>query len=145
MSATGILYKLLYILLHNLFTAFLFFSNLSLALYQRFLDYYHMTTTPAGEVLYIKSHLINLTKIPNHVTFLLGPEEPSHQDLTNFIVWCVISGISFITLYDHEGMYILTVWMFKNKLPWVGCYGWESGVAVARPCIGQIGSKCRRK
>lgn len=133
MSATGILYKLLYILLHNLFTAFLFFSNLSLALYQRFLDYYHMTTTPAGEVLYIKSHLINLTKIPNHVTFLLGPEEPSHQDLTNFIVWCVISGISFITLYDHEGVYIYIshrLCVFKNKLHQVGCGDWGFDDAV---------------
>lgn len=45
-----------------------------------------------------------LDKIPVHLTMLLGQEKPSLKDLSNVVLWSLLSGISFISFYDSQGM-----------------------------------------
>lgn len=42
-------------------------------------------------------------KVPVHLTILLGDEEPSVKDLSNIILWSLLSGISFISFFDNQG------------------------------------------
>ncbi|KAF7268225.1 hypothetical protein GWI33_018683 [Rhynchophorus ferrugineus] len=42
-------------------------------------------------------------KLPNHLTVLLGQENPSYNDLANIVVWCMLNHIKFLSFYDHKG------------------------------------------
>ncbi|XP_044261987.1 dehydrodolichyl diphosphate synthase complex subunit Nus1 isoform X2 [Tribolium madens] len=44
-----------------------------------------------------------ITKIPTHLTVLLGNEEPAVKDLANLILWCLAARITFISFYDYKG------------------------------------------
>lgn len=49
----------------------------------------------------IKSRVSTYEKVPNHLTIIIGVESPSYADFAKLIGWCVQSGISHISFYDH--------------------------------------------
>lgn len=60
---------------------------------------------PDGNPCYdlnIKTRKLN--RIPKHIGILLAEESISFIDISNIIVWCVAMGITFISLYDHDGV-----------------------------------------
>ncbi|EEZ97509.1 dehydrodolichyl diphosphate synthase complex subunit Nus1 [Tribolium castaneum] len=51
----------------------------------------------------IDSRPKKITKVPTHLTVLLGNEEPAVKDLANLILWCLSARITFISFYDYKG------------------------------------------
>lgn len=43
------------------------------------------------------------TKLPNHITILLGTEELTYSDLSNIVMWNMAFGVPFISFYDCNG------------------------------------------
>lgn len=51
--------------------------------------------------------LKKLGKMPVHLTILLGKdEEPSLKDLSNMVLWSLFTGITFISFYDSNGIFL---------------------------------------
>ncbi|XP_015596496.1 dehydrodolichyl diphosphate synthase complex subunit NUS1 [Cephus cinctus] len=48
--------------------------------------------------------VIKMEKLPRHLVIVLGREEPSFLDLIRIIGWCVATGISCVSFYDHKGV-----------------------------------------
>ncbi|KAM4633488.1 dehydrodolichyl diphosphate synthase complex subunit nus1 [Polymixia lowei] len=44
-------------------------------------------------------------KLPLHVGLLIAEEEPSYADVANLVVWCMAVGISYVSVYDHHGIF----------------------------------------
>jgi len=44
-----------------------------------------------------------LTKIPDHIAFILLEEMISYPDLANLVIWCIALDIRHISLYDTQG------------------------------------------
>lgn len=45
----------------------------------------------------------SLQKLPGHVGLVVTEEEPSYADMASLVVWCMAVGISYVSVYDHEG------------------------------------------
>ncbi|KAE8602583.1 hypothetical protein XENTR_v10014040 [Xenopus tropicalis] len=45
-----------------------------------------------------------LGKLPVHMAMLMGEEIQSYTDLANLVVWCMAVGISYVSVYDHQGI-----------------------------------------
>ncbi|XP_059473853.1 dehydrodolichyl diphosphate synthase complex subunit NUS1 [Neocloeon triangulifer] len=59
---------------------------------------------PADDFRLVADCVKHLKNVPTHVAFVLVDENVvSAQDLANVIVWSFAAGISFLTLYDHDG------------------------------------------
>ncbi|XP_046877908.1 dehydrodolichyl diphosphate synthase complex subunit nus1 [Hypomesus transpacificus] len=46
----------------------------------------------------------SLEKLPLHLGLLITEEEPSHTDIANLVVWCMAVGISYVSVYDNQGV-----------------------------------------
>ncbi|XP_064412284.1 dehydrodolichyl diphosphate synthase complex subunit nus1 isoform X3 [Latimeria chalumnae] len=46
-----------------------------------------------------------LEKLPVHVGLLVAEEEPSYTDIANLVLWCMALGISYVSVYDHQGIF----------------------------------------
>ncbi|XP_070589527.1 dehydrodolichyl diphosphate synthase complex subunit NUS1 [Erythrolamprus reginae] len=46
-----------------------------------------------------------LQKLPGHVGLVVTEEEQSYADVASLVVWCMAVGISYISVYDHEGIF----------------------------------------
>lgn len=46
--------------------------------------------------------LINNWKKPNHLVLIIGEDVILYNDITQIILWCMIAGISFISIYDYK-------------------------------------------
>ncbi|XP_062857555.1 dehydrodolichyl diphosphate synthase complex subunit nus1 [Trichomycterus rosablanca] len=46
-----------------------------------------------------------LEKVPQHVGLLIAEEEQHYTDIANVVVWCMALGISYISVYDHQGVF----------------------------------------
>lgn len=46
----------------------------------------------------------SLEKLPVHIGLLLVDEEPSYSDIANLVVWCMAMGISYVSVYDENGI-----------------------------------------
>ncbi|XP_070569095.1 dehydrodolichyl diphosphate synthase complex subunit nus1-like [Ptychodera flava] len=53
----------------------------------------------------LKTDAKSLKKLPLHVGLVMLEDELSYQDVANIIVWCMAMGISYISLYDTEGIF----------------------------------------
>ena len=53
----------------------------------------------------IRSDARYLKKLPLHVGLVIVENEYSYRDIANVIVWSVALGISYISVYDINGMY----------------------------------------
>ncbi|XP_034756920.1 dehydrodolichyl diphosphate synthase complex subunit nus1 [Etheostoma cragini] len=47
----------------------------------------------------------SLEKLPLHIGLLVAEEEPSYTDIANLVVWCMAVGISYVSVYDNQGMF----------------------------------------
>ena len=45
----------------------------------------------------------NSTKVPVHLSLIINENDVSYSDLARLLVWCMNSGIFYITLYDING------------------------------------------
>lgn len=46
----------------------------------------------------------SLEKLPVHLGLLIAEEEPSYTDIANLVVWCMAVGISYVSVYDNQGV-----------------------------------------
>nr|XP_056712315.1 dehydrodolichyl diphosphate synthase complex subunit NUS1 [Euleptes europaea] len=46
-----------------------------------------------------------LQKLPGHVGLVVTEEEPSYADMASLVVWCMAVGISYVSVYDHDGIF----------------------------------------
>ncbi|KAF6714723.1 Dehydrodolichyl diphosphate syntase complex subunit nus1 [Oryzias melastigma] len=46
-----------------------------------------------------------LEKLPVHVGLMVAEEEPSFTDIANLVVWCMAVGVSYVSVYDHHGVF----------------------------------------
>ncbi|XP_048841515.1 dehydrodolichyl diphosphate synthase complex subunit nus1 [Brienomyrus brachyistius] len=46
-----------------------------------------------------------LEKLPVHVGLLITEEEPRYADIANLVVWCMAVGISYVSVYDNQGIF----------------------------------------
>ncbi|XP_030628526.1 dehydrodolichyl diphosphate synthase complex subunit nus1 [Chanos chanos] len=46
----------------------------------------------------------SLEKLPVHVGLLIS-EEPRYTDIANLVVWCMAVGISYVSVYDNQGVF----------------------------------------
>ncbi|XP_027488089.1 dehydrodolichyl diphosphate synthase complex subunit NUS1 [Corapipo altera] len=46
-----------------------------------------------------------LGKLPVHVGLVVTEEEPSYADMASLVVWCMAVGISYVSVYDHNGIF----------------------------------------
>ncbi|KAK9411532.1 dehydrodolichyl diphosphate syntase complex subunit NUS1 [Crotalus adamanteus] len=47
----------------------------------------------------------SLQKLPGHVGLVVTEEEQSYADVASLVVWCMAVGISYVSVYDHEGIF----------------------------------------
>ncbi|XP_036004670.1 dehydrodolichyl diphosphate synthase complex subunit nus1 isoform X1 [Fundulus heteroclitus] len=47
----------------------------------------------------------SLEKIPVHIGFVVVEEELSYKDVANMVVWCMAVGVSYVSVYDHHGIF----------------------------------------
>ncbi|XP_015246100.1 PREDICTED: dehydrodolichyl diphosphate syntase complex subunit NUS1 [Cyprinodon variegatus] len=47
----------------------------------------------------------SLDKLPAHIGFLVAEEELSYTDVANMVVWCMAIGVSYVSVYDHHGLF----------------------------------------
>ncbi|XDV41386.1 hypothetical protein PO909_010265 [Leuciscus waleckii] len=46
-----------------------------------------------------------LEKLPIHVGLLITEEEIHYTDIANLVVWCMAVGISYVSVYDNQGVF----------------------------------------
>lgn len=46
--------------------------------------------------------LINNWKKPNHLVLIIGEDVILYNDITQIILWCMIAGVSFVSIYDYK-------------------------------------------
>lgn len=51
---------------------------------------------------FLAGHKRTLSKIPNHIVLILGPEKPSYRCLAQLISWCEPIGVKYISFFDHK-------------------------------------------
>jgi hypothetical protein len=52
--------------------------------------------------------------IPSHLAFILVDEQiVSVHDLANVVIWSFAAGISFLTFYDQDGLFIFCLIIFS--------------------------------
>ncbi|KAJ8270720.1 hypothetical protein GJAV_G00118490 [Gymnothorax javanicus] len=47
----------------------------------------------------------SLEKLPMHVGLLIVEEELHYTDIANLVVWCMAVGISYVSVYDNQGIF----------------------------------------
>lgn len=47
----------------------------------------------------------SLEKLPGHVGLVVTEEETSYADMASLVVWCMAVGISYVSVYDHGGIF----------------------------------------
>ncbi|XP_075059078.1 dehydrodolichyl diphosphate synthase complex subunit NUS1 [Mixophyes fleayi] len=46
-----------------------------------------------------------LGKLPVHMGLLIGEEQESYTDVASLVVWCMALGISYVSVYDQQGIF----------------------------------------
>ncbi|NXX41800.1 NGBR synthase, partial [Tricholaema leucomelas] len=46
-----------------------------------------------------------LQKLPVHMGLVVTEEETSYADMASLVVWCMAVGISYVSVYDHNGIF----------------------------------------
>lgn len=55
-----------------------------------------------AEAEFIEKSIKCFSKIPKHLTFALGEEYVSYDDLVQIILWSLPAGIPVLSFYDHK-------------------------------------------
>lgn len=98
-------YRIIYVILHGLFTIvewiYMIIGYLDLTRIHLLLK-----LSPSNWNTGAFQENLSLIKMPEHLTVLLGPEEVFIKELTNLVLWCLDTRISFISFYDYTGKMI---------------------------------------
>ncbi|XP_066138748.1 dehydrodolichyl diphosphate synthase complex subunit Nus1-like [Euwallacea fornicatus] len=97
------LYRTLYVLVHALFSVYRWLVNAVQEIGGVFVDICH-EFGPSTSSIYQENETGLISKIPKHITILLGNEQPSFKDMANIISWCMGNQILFLSFYDHKGI-----------------------------------------
>lgn len=104
MKTDALIYKAFWQFLHIICSVY----DVIFALYQLIRNFYFESQSyfnvKLSDAEYINHHIKNMTKVPNHMTVLLGPEDPSYIDLSKMIKWCLAAGINYVSFYDITGV-----------------------------------------
>lgn len=96
------IYQIILIITHNVFNLLCAFYDLYVRARESLsLIFSHEVRWKDAECM--DNLFKRLNKTPQHLTVILGTEEPNFGDLINLIVWCTASGIPFVSFYDHNG------------------------------------------
>ncbi len=49
---------------------------------------------------------VNLKRVPTHLGIVLVEDDVSYKDVSNMILWCMLMGITYVSIYDHSGMIV---------------------------------------
>lgn len=103
MHQRNFVYKLLWHLVHTVFTIFKCIHDIYLQLECKLIEWRLGNRCEAQILDNLQKATAKLKKMPKHLTILLGTEEPSHNDLAKLVLWSLTAGISFISFYDVQG------------------------------------------
>uniref|UniRef100_A0A8C4JIZ2 Dehydrodolichyl diphosphate synthase complex subunit NUS1 n=1 Tax=Dromaius novaehollandiae TaxID=8790 RepID=A0A8C4JIZ2_DRONO len=53
----------------------------------------------------MKPHDPSSIGLPVHMGLVVTEEEPSYADMASLVVWCMAVGISYVSVYDHNGIF----------------------------------------
>lgn len=119
-----ILYKCLWLLIH-LVAQLVDFCSVTATFLQSHLQYlftnaFHTSADSANDdkraIEWSKKHL---TKIPSHVTLILGDNSPSDETISRLICWASTVGVRRISLYDYKGKQThqnTAICMFRHRI-----------------------------
>lgn len=96
-------YKVLYVLIHTLYTIIEFVWTIVSHIYDRLKVIYTGLGNDKKEIDHLQQRLSRISKIPKHLTVILGVEEYTTIDLANLICWCISVKIPYISFYDFKG------------------------------------------
>jgi len=91
-------FLLLFWLLHASFSFYIYFKLLAGILYN--MAKIKLFSTDANVM---EAEKQKLSKIPEHIAFILLEETISYPDLANLVIWCIELDIRHISLYDTQG------------------------------------------
>lgn len=93
------LHKLVLYTLHLLYSLFEYLQDL------RFYIRKYLSKNNTSSVLHKEyiNQIVQLKKVPEHLTVLIGYDNASLKDLANLVLWCLAVGIPYISFYDHTG------------------------------------------
>lgn len=92
-SLITVIYRLCYITLNLVFTIYETITSIVVTFRNKLCHEFLPVNKPK-----------KITKIPTHLTVLLGNEEPAIKDLANLIFWCLAARITFVSFYDYKGL-----------------------------------------
>lgn len=49
------------------------------------------------------SNMKRIAKMPKHIGIIVAEEPISYADISHIVIWCVAMGITYISIYDHNG------------------------------------------
>lgn len=97
-----LLFTLLYIIVHNVYSFWKFISSLPYIV-PIFFCVRHEFIPGEINLKCVHKEARKLNKIPTHLTILVGQEDLSVQEVVNLILWSLAAGISFVSFYDSKG------------------------------------------
>ncbi|CAH1173536.1 unnamed protein product [Phaedon cochleariae] len=93
------IHTFLYVLIHVIYTIFEWLYGALVICF----NFCHEFLPTTDKSKYFREELQKITKKPTHLTVIFGAEEPPFKELTNLILWCLATQISFISFYDYKG------------------------------------------
>ena len=71
----------------------------------RLLAVVRLPTWSRATVDSVRRRLATVDRIPIHVGLVFVEDDISLTDVAKLVVWSVVAGIAYITIYDHRGLY----------------------------------------
>ncbi|KAB0801872.1 hypothetical protein PPYR_04058 [Photinus pyralis] len=102
MSLYTFTYQTTYTVVYTLYDFLELFYCFLWNCYKTLLNIYDKCTSE--EQQYITRNAQILKSVPTHITVILANEKPSYKDLSKLILWCVASGITYLSFYDYKGI-----------------------------------------
>ena len=69
----------------------------------------------------VRRHLAAVDRIPIHVSLVFVEDDISLTDVAKLVVWSVVAGIAYITIYDHRGIYLF-LFIYPRRKDHVATY-----------------------
>ena len=56
-----------------------------------------------------QTDVADLKRVPAHLGIVLVEEDVSYEDVSNLIIWCMLMGITYISIYDRSGQSFIQI------------------------------------
>lgn len=88
---------------HSIFSVLFHLTNYLLYCIHSLKSLYYRTNTYRHiSVSLLKEELKCYPKVPKHLAVIIEEEDISYQDCVKLILWCIHSGIPYISFYNHS-------------------------------------------